>query len=135
MILRLTACKSSTQKVLADQRDPHCDPAAPVLMLGLTNVGQVTKIATALLRAYPSSHSCALLDDADRHELSLGDLAAETDVAGGVCRGLHRSPDQAGTLRCRTWSPGCALPDGCPWDRELTWVNARLGAGGSSRTA
>ena len=123
--LALDSLQIIDAEALADQRYPHFDPAAPVLVLGLTDVGQVAKIAAALLLAYPASQPCALLDDAGRRELTLG-------VAGQSGRSRRRR---------RLWiaplaSPGeyAALqdvvarlraPDGCPWDRELTWAKMR----------
>ena len=123
--LALDSLQIIDAEALADQRYPHCDPATPVLVLGLTNVGQVTKIATALLRAYPSSHPCALLDDANRHELSLGDLAAQTDVAGGACLWIAPLARSGGYAALQDVVARLRAPDGCPWDRELTWVKMR----------
>ena len=54
--LALDSLQIIDAEALAEQRYPHFDPAAPVLVLGLANVDQVTKIATALLLAYPASH-------------------------------------------------------------------------------
>ena len=54
--LALDSLQIIDAEALAEQRYPHFDPAAPVLVLGLANVDQVTRIATALLLAYPASH-------------------------------------------------------------------------------
>ena len=110
--------------VLAEQRYPHFDPAAPVLVLGLANVDQVTKIATALLLAYPASHSCALLDDAGRHELTLGELS-QVALASGASLWIAplASPGEYAALQDVV--ARLRAPDGCPWDRELTWAKMR----------
>ena len=111
-------------EALADQRYPHCDPAAPVLVLGLANVDQVTKIATALLLAYPASHPCALLDDAGRHGLTLGEFS-QVALASGASLWIAplASPSEYAALQ--DVAARLRAPDGCPWDRELTWVKMR----------
>ena len=123
--LALDSLQIIDAETLAGQRYPHLDPAAPVLVLGLADVDQVTTIATALLLAYPASQPCALLDDAGRYELTLGELASQVALASGA--GLWIAPlaspgeyaalqDVVARLRA---------PDGCPWDRELTWAKMR----------
>ena len=110
--------------VLAEQRYPHLDPAAPVLVLGLANIEQVTKIAAALLLAYPPAHTCALLDDAGRRELTLGELS---QVALASNAGLWIAPLASPSAYAAVQDVVARLraPDGCPWDRELTWVKMR----------
>ncbi len=112
-------------KALGAQRYPHFDPAGPALVLGLSTADLAAQIAATLLLAYPPSHRCALLDEAGRHELSLGELAGQDGFTPGV--GLWIAPltspgeyaalqDVVARLRA---------PDGCPWDRELTWAKMR----------
>jgi tetrapyrrole methylase family protein / MazG family protein len=111
-------------EALAEQRYPHFDPAAPVLVLGLANVDRVTKIATALLLAYPASQPCALLDDAGRHGLTLGELNQVGAGAGAdLWIGPLASPSEYAALQDVV--ARLRAPDGCPWDRELTWVKMR----------
>jgi len=111
-------------EALADQRYPHCDPAAPVLVLGLANVDQVTKIATALLLAYPASHPCALLDDAGRRGSTLGEFS-QVALASSASLWIAplASPSEYAALQ--DVAARLRAPDGCPWDRELTWVKMR----------
>jgi tetrapyrrole methylase family protein/MazG family protein len=122
--LALDSLQIIDAEALADQRYPHFDPAAPVLVLGLANVDQVTKIATALLLAYPASQPCALLDDTGRHGLTLGELS-QVGLAAGACLwiGPLASPGEYAALQ--DVAARLRAPDGCPWDRELTWAKMR----------
>ena len=122
--LALDSLQIIDAEALADQRYPHLDPAAPVLVLGLANVDQVTTIATALLLAYPASQPCALLDDAGRHELTLGELSQVALASGaGLWIAPLASPGEYAALQDVV--ARLRAPDGCPWDRELTWVKMR----------
>jgi tetrapyrrole methylase family protein / MazG family protein len=123
--LALASLQIIDAEALADQRYPHCDPAAPVLVLGLTNVGQVTKIATALLLAYPASQPCALLDDAGRRELTLGELASQVNFAARACLWIAPLASPGDYAALQDVVARLRAPDGCPWDRELTWVKIR----------
>ena len=122
--LALDSLQIIDAEALAGQRYPHFDPAAPVLVLGLANVDQVTKIATALLLAYPASHPCALLDDAGRHGLTLGELS-QVALASGASLWIAplASPGEYAALQDVV--ARLRAPDGCPWDRELTWAKMR----------
>ena len=122
--LALDSLQIIDAETLAGQRYPHLDPAAPVLVLGLADVDQVTKIATALLLAYPASQPCALLDDAGRHELTLGELSQVALASGaGLWIAPLASPGEYAALQDVV--ARLRAPDGCPWDRELTWAKMR----------
>ena len=122
--LALDSLQIIDAEALADQRYPHFDPAAPVLVLGLANVDQVTEIATALLLAYPASQPCALLDDAGRRELTLGEFS-QVALASSASLWIAplASPGEYAALQ--DVAARLRAPDGCPWDRELTWVKMR----------
>ena len=121
--LALDSLQIIDAEALADQRYPHLDPAAPALVLGLADVGQVTEIATALLLAYPASHTCGLLDDAGRHELTLGELSQVALASGaGLWIAPLASPSEYATLR--TWPRGCARRTAARGSR-LTWAKMR----------
>ena len=122
--LALDSLQIIDAEALAGQRYPHLDPAAPVLVLGLADVDQVTTIATALLLAYPASQPCALLDDAGRHELTLGELSQVALASGaGLWIAPLASPGEYAALQDVV--ARLRAPDGCPWDRELTWAKMR----------
>jgi tetrapyrrole methylase family protein / MazG family protein len=112
-------------EALTGQRYPHCDPAGPVLVLGLTGADQAARITAALLLAYPPAHPCALLVETGRRELNLGALAAQADIAAGACLWIAplASPGEYAALQDVV--ARLRAPDGCPWDRELTWAKMR----------
>jgi len=112
-------------ETLAAQRYPHLDPAAPALVLGLTDGDLAPKIAATLLLAYPPSHPCALLDDAGRHELTLGELAGQTGFTPGACLWIAPLASPGDYTALQDVVARLRAPDGCPWDRELTWAKLR----------
>ena len=133
--LALDSLQIIDAETLAGQRYPHLDPAAPVLVLGLADVDQVTTIATALLLAYPASQPCALLDDAGRYELTLGELSQVALASGaGLWIAPLASPGEYAALQDVVAPAARAgrLPVG---SRADLGKNARLGAGGSARAA
>ena len=109
---------------LAAQRYPHVDPAEPALVLGLAGADLATEIVAALLLAYPSSHPCALLDDSGRRELTLGEFS-QVNLATGASLWIAplASPSEFAALQDVV--ARLRAPDGCPWDRELTWAKMR----------
>jgi tetrapyrrole methylase family protein/MazG family protein len=111
-------------ETLAGQRYPHLDPAGPVLVLNLTGVHPVAPIAAALLLAYPASHTCALLDDTGRHELTLGELS-QVALASGASVWIAPLANPGEYAALQDVTARLRAPDGCPWDRELTWVKMR----------
>jgi tetrapyrrole methylase family protein / MazG family protein len=112
-------------EALASHRYPHFDPAAPALVLGLTGVDLAAPITRALLLAYPTSHPCALLDAASRHELTLGDLAGQVGFTDGACLWIAPLARPGAYAALQDVVARLRAPDGCPWDRELTWAKMR----------
>jgi tetrapyrrole methylase family protein/MazG family protein len=111
-------------EALAEQRYPHFDPAAPMLALGLTGSEQVTKIATALLLVFPASQPCALLDDTGRRELTLGELS-QAALASGASLWIAPLATPGDYTALQDVAARLRAPDGCPWERELTWDKMR----------
>jgi tetrapyrrole methylase family protein / MazG family protein len=122
--LALDSLQIIDAEALAAQRYPHCDPAAPALVLGLANIGQVTKIATALLLAYPASQPCALLDDTGRHGLTLSELS-QVALTSGASLWIAPLANPGEYAALQDVAARLRAPDGCPWDRELTWAKMR----------
>jgi tetrapyrrole methylase family protein / MazG family protein len=112
-------------EALAGQRYPHFDPAGPVLVLALAGADLVASIAAALLLAYPASHPCALLDGAGRHEVSLGELAHQAGFAAGASLWIAPLASPGAYAALQDVVSRLRAPDGCPWDRELTWAKIR----------
>ena len=77
-----------------------------------------------MLLAYPASHTCALLDDADRRELTLGELS-QVALAPGASLWIAPLANPGEYAALQDVAARLRAPDGCPWDRELTWVKMR----------
>ena len=77
-----------------------------------------------MLLAYPASHACALLDDAGRHELTLGELS-QVALASGASLWIAPLASPGAYAALQDVVARLRVPDGCPWDRELTWVKMR----------
>ena len=122
--LGLASLQIFDAEALAGQRYPHLDPAAPVLVLDLAGSDQVGKVAAALLLAYPPANACALLDDAGRRELTLGELG-QVALASGVSLWIAPLATPGAYAAVQDVVTRLRAPDGCPWDRELTWVKMR----------
>jgi tetrapyrrole methylase family protein/MazG family protein len=112
-------------ETLAAQRYPHFDPAAAVLVLGLTGVDLAAPIAATLLLAYPPAHPCALLDEAGRHELCLGELTGQARFVTGASLWIAPLATPGEYAALQDVAARLRAPDGCPWDRELTWAKMR----------
>lgn len=106
---------------LAAQRHPHLDPNAPALVLGLADADIAATLSAALQQVYPAAHPVEILGAA-RATRPLGQLAAADLPAAFFLPPLSRPASYAAlqdiVARLRA-------PDGCPWDRELTWEKLR----------
>lgn len=107
---------------LARQYYPHLDPGQPALIIGLTDAGQATRIRDALLRAYPPDHVITARQGPARVAVLLGALADSPLPTSLLIPPLAQPAayealqDIAAHLRS---------PEGCPWDRALTWDKLR----------
>ena len=133
--LALDSLQIIDAETLAEQRYPHLDPAAPVLVLGLANVDQVTSDRDGFAAGLSGFAPCALLDDAGRYELTLGELSQVALASGaGLWIAPLATPGEYAALQdvvARAARAG-RLPVG---SRADLGKNARLGAGGSARAA
>lgn len=110
---------------VAGQHYPRLDPGQPVLLLGLTDPDLARRLATTLLLAYPAEHPVILLAAGQRHARTLNDLTLPPPLAPGAHLFL---PPRAGAATFETLQDVVARlrgPDGCPWDRALTWEKLR----------
>ena len=109
---------------IAGQYYPHLDPAQPVLMLGLGDQAVTCKVRQALLAVYPPGHPVTCITGPDRTICSL----AELDTAGDGVVGLLWIPAVSVPAAFTALLDVVAhlrAPDGCPWDRDLTWARLR----------
>jgi tetrapyrrole methylase family protein/MazG family protein len=109
---------------LAAQHYPRLDPAQPVLLLGPADAPSVVRLQAVLAQAYGPDHPTKVLgtDSAITtvgRMRTLGSLreGAHLFIAPrhGACT-YEALQDIAAHLRA---------PEGCPWDRELTWARLR----------
>jgi tetrapyrrole methylase family protein / MazG family protein len=105
---------------LSSQYYPLFDPSSPTLVMNLPGAN-AERLRQVLLQAYPSQHAVKLLAGAAR-ELPLGDLGQE---AAGTALYLPPLPYPGSYSALQNVSARLRAPDGCPWDRELTWDKLR----------
>jgi len=114
-----------TAERLAKQYYPHLDPAQPALVLGLSDSALALQIQPALLRAYPSQHACSLISDGARRFVALRELAEQIDVTHSACLFIPALPAPSSLAALQDIIAHLRAPEGCPWDRELTWAKLR----------
>jgi len=111
--------------LVAGQHYPQLDPGQPALLLGLAGPDQARRLATALVAAYPPEHPAILLAAGQRQERALSNLTAPPEPPPGAHLFL---PPRAGAATFEALQDVVAhlrAPDGCPWDRALTWEKLR----------
>ncbi len=112
-------------EALAGQRYPHFDPAGPALVLGLADGGLAQRIAVTLLLVYPPGHPVALLDAAGRRELPLDALAGQAGITPDAALWISPLRQPSDYTALQDIVAHLRAPDGCPWDRALTWPKLR----------
>lgn len=118
---------------LAAHYYPHFDPATGTLLLGPADAGTIGRIRATLLRAYPVDHPLILLAGDTRHTLPLAELGVEAEVKPsgepnpGHAWALWIPPltEAASYAALQDVVAHLRAPEGCPWDRELTWPKLR----------
>lgn len=110
---------------LAEQYYPLGDPASATLVVNLRGA-DVRRLRAVLLQAYPPAHEVKVLGDAVEgvraRTLRLADLAGEADATALYVPPL---PYPGSYAALQNVAARLRAPDGCPWDRELTWDKLR----------
>lgn len=115
------ALQAFSAEAFANQHYPQLDPAQPALILGC-QPALLPRLKSLLSLVYPADHRLVLLapDGVLEQPLSALDTAAQSSglfvpplPAPGAYAALQ---DVVARLRA---------PDGCPWDRALTWAKLR----------
>jgi tetrapyrrole methylase family protein / MazG family protein len=108
---------------VAAQHYPLLDPGQPGLLLGVAGADMARQLAATLMQAYPGDHTVQLIADGERRDLVLAALGSDAEVRGhlfipprGRASTYEALQDVVAQLRA---------PDGCPWDRALTWPKLR----------
>lgn len=117
----LKALQVVSAEDLTGQHYPHLDPGQPVLVLGV-NAEMLARLKLILLNIYPPEHQLTLVSPNTSHKLIL-DTLTENSLTGSLfippllTAGAYTAlQDVVARLRA---------PDGCPWDRALTWKTLR----------
>ena len=117
---------------LAQQYYPLFDPSSPVLVLGLASV-PLDHIRAVLLQTYDPRHEVTLLAGT-KAVLPLGQLGqgGQSGREGLAARApvmrtlfVPALPMPGAFSALQNVSARLRAPDGCPWDRELTWDKLR----------
>ncbi len=111
-----------TAEALARQYYPRLDPAQPALILNITETTDLVRLRQVLAQAYPPEHGLILIGEAVAQEIALASLDGAADGAAlfipplATPASYEALQDVVAHLRA---------PEGCPWDRALTWAKLR----------
>lgn len=107
---------------LARQYYPHLDPGQPALVIGLADSAQAARIRETLLRAYPPDHAITARRGASCSAERLDALATAPTPTALLIPPLAQP---AAYEALQDIAVHLRSPEGCPWDRELTWDKLR----------
>jgi len=110
---------------IAAQYYPHLDPAQPALLLGLSDRALAERVRLTLAQAYPSDHPVILTDGEARSTTSLALLAHQSDLSPTTMLLVPAASHPASYEALQDIVAHLRAPEGCPWDRELTWAKLR----------
>jgi len=108
---------------VAAQYYPHLDPGQPAVLLGPIEGKQLGRLARCLAQAYPQAHCVALCSANTCRWFALADLAEAHDDADFLF--LPPLPRPASFEALQDVIAHLRAPEGCPWDRALTWAKLR----------
>lgn len=109
---------------LAMQHYPLVDPAQTLLIIGPAPVEVVARLAGVLGQAYPLGHPVRLAGLEDG-ETTLESLPAIGSLGSGACLLIPPLSGAATYEKLQDVAAYLRAPEGCPWDRELTWDRLR----------
>jgi len=110
---------------VASQYYPHLDPAQDTLILGLADPALAARIQEILLRAFPADHFVTLADGATQWVTRLAELAQQTGFTPTTALVIPPLPAASSYAALQDIVVHLRSPEGCPWDRELTWAKLR----------
>jgi tetrapyrrole methylase family protein/MazG family protein len=110
---------------IAAQYYPHLDPAQPALLLGLSDRALAERIRLTLAQAYPPDHPVTLIDGETRAMTSLARLGRQSDLSPMAMLLIPPVSKPASYEALQDIVAHLRAPEGCPWDRELTWAKLR----------
>lgn len=110
---------------VAAQYYPHLDPAQAALILGLADQSLAARVQETLLRAYPPDHSVTLTRGATQLTPRLAELAGQTGLSPTTALFIPPLHAASSYEALQDIVAHLRSPEGCPWDRELTWAKLR----------
>ena len=110
---------------IAAQYYPHLDPAQPALLLGLSDRALAERVRLTLAQAYPPDHPVILIDGETRTITTLALLARQSDLSPTAMLLIPPVSQPASYAALQDIVAHLRAPEGCPWDRELTWAKLR----------
>ena len=108
---------------VAAQHYPHLDPGQPAMLVGPIEGRQLGPLARCLAQAYPPAHPVALYSADACRSLSVADLAEANEDADFLY--VRPLPHAASFEALQDIIAHLRAPEGCPWDRALTWAKLR----------
>jgi tetrapyrrole methylase family protein / MazG family protein len=121
----LDSLQIAAAELIAGQYYPHLDPAQPALLLGVTDRALAERVRQTLSRAYPLEHPLTLIDDQRRSATRLAQLAAQPGYTQTTAMHIPPIPSPGSYEALQDIVAHLRAPEGCPWDRELTWAKLR----------
>jgi tetrapyrrole methylase family protein / MazG family protein len=112
-------------ELIAAQYYPHLDPAQPALLLGLTDHALGERVRLVLAQVYPPDHPVILIDGEARSTTSLALFAQQSDLSPTAMLLVLPVSHPASYEALQDIVAHLRAPEGCPWDRELTWAKLR----------
>jgi tetrapyrrole methylase family protein/MazG family protein len=120
----LSALQIIASRSLAAQYYPHHDPASPLLIVLDGGPDDGAGLWRCLSLAYPPEHVVRLLGSERREAAALA--ALETSLESWVLAiFLAPLPAPATYEALQDIAAHLRAPEGCPWDRQLTWGKLR----------
>jgi tetrapyrrole methylase family protein/MazG family protein len=118
---------------VAAQHYPRLDPSQPVLLLGCSPRPLLSRLQQTLMLAYPPEHLLTIIPpDGDSYQMALDELAEMGDSRGASRPSgsafsilIHPLPAASTYEALQDVAAHLRAPDGCPWDRALTWAKLR----------
>jgi tetrapyrrole methylase family protein/MazG family protein len=120
-----------TAERVANQHYPQLNPSEPALLLALTGADMARCVQRVLMSAYPAEHGVILIDEDATTPIALVHLGenltgpTEGDEQAGASLFLPPLPAGSDYVALQEVVARLRAPDGCPWDRELTWDKLR----------
>jgi tetrapyrrole methylase family protein/MazG family protein len=120
----LTSLQIARAAHAATQHYPLLDPGQRVLLLGPARAEEIARLAAVLGLAYPPEHPVRVLGALDA-VATVGGLATMDALDEGAVLWVAPLAGASTYEALQDIAAHLRAPEGCPWDRELTWARLR----------